>query len=85
MTAAEFDMEHAEAMVEGARQVIGTLKKFEAVMDKSRPTDADFAQARALLDKAREQIEEFDVKDCESFAPSSVQAAMARAGSGSWL
>ena len=59
MTPAEFDEEHAEALIESAGRVRNILECFQDALDKCKP---DFGTARALLEMAREAIYEFEVK-----------------------
>ena len=54
----EFDDLHAEALAEGAQRVRITLAQFIVAAERQKWSDAT-----ALLSMAREQIEEFDVKD----------------------
>ena len=59
----EFDQHHADALVAGAQAVSSTLDAFCDVLNKHNPTPNDFRAARVLLERARKEIEEFDVKD----------------------
>ena len=64
MTPREFEDAHVEALHEGAEQVESTLRAFREVLG-SRPTRSDLGTARILLERARKEIESFDVKDDE--------------------
>lgn len=61
----EFDQEHADTLVECAKAVIASLRSFYEVLDKLGPTKSDFDTARLLLEMARKEIHEFEVKDEE--------------------
>ena len=65
LTQRQFDEAHAEALVEGVTEVMSTLRAFKDVLSKHQPTRSDFGTARILLERARKELESFDVKDDE--------------------
>ena len=62
----EFDELHLEALRDGAEEVVSTLRAFCEVLNKNRPTRSDYGTARILLERARKELESFDVKEDES-------------------
>jgi len=62
MTTTEFLEDHVEALVEGANEVITTLEAFKDVLSL-RPNRNDFRAAAELLERARKEIEMFDVAE----------------------